>query len=452
MLSKKWIAPFKVNNITFLGAYVLSADDSDYAFLITRRGYSIVLHNILVSQIVSHTINDEFAVKLLSHGMISIEGIEHWNNFEYKCDKIKPQYFLIDLTKSCNYNCIYCFRNLNENRKIKSSLLSEICDYINKTVFEFKLDSITIQFWGGEPLLASELIQQVLDYFRGKKYKVRYDIETNASLITPKIAQMLYNNAVSVGVSVDGTPKLQNLQRPQLNGESSSASVEKGCHTLSEFYGTNFGGICVVTKHNFRYVYEIISYFISKLGIHNMKFNLVRDNPNADTVGLGLVKEDIKWFAQQLCDITEAYNIIGVGFSEGNIRTRRENLFQRLNSSCCISCGCTGGKRIISFDMDGNIFPCELTDHPQMCIGSIYSNKSLGELLNNYARTNRFYKTRKKEECDTCPWHFFCRGGCSSKVYYCNTPDNVDENECILNQTIYPYIVKKLLCKGGGSK
>ena len=451
MLEKNWIAPFKVNKITFFGAYALSIDDCDYVFLITRLGYSIVLHNTFISQIMSHTINDELAIKLLSHGMISIEGIQHWNNSEYQCDEIKPTYFLVDLTKSCNYNCIYCFRDLNEKRKIKSSLLLDICDYINKTVSEFNLDSITIQFWGGEPLLATELIQQVLDYFSEKKYRVRYDIETNASLITPKIAQMLYNNAISVGVSIDGTPKIQNFQRPQLNGEPSSDSVENGCHSLSKFYGTNFGGICVVTKYNFRHIHEIISYFISELGIHNMKFNLVRDNPNADITELGLEKEEIEWFAQQLCDITEAYNIIGVGFSEGNIKTRRENLFQRLNSSCCISRGCTGGKRIISFDMDGNIFPCELIDHPQMCIGSIYSDKSLKELLNSSSLTDRFYKKHKKE-CDTCPWWFFCKGGCSSKVYYSSTSECVDENECILNQTIYPYIVKSLLCKGSGGK
>ena len=82
-----------------------------------------------------------------------------------------------------------------------------------------------------------------------------------------------------------------------------------------------------------------------------MKFNIVRDNPNALEKNVGLKKEEIKEFANNLYDIIKAYKLLGINFQEDNIKIRFDNLLERSSSSYCSSSGCSGGENIISFDI-----------------------------------------------------------------------------------------------------
>ena len=86
-----------------------------------------------------------------------------------------------------------------------------------------------------------------------------------------------------------------------------------------------------------------------------------------------------------------------------------------------------------------------------MKLGSIYSDGNLVTLIKKSNCKNSYYRARKKEECNTCPWWCFCKGGCSSRVHYINQPDSVDEIECVLNQTIYPQLIDNILNKEIGT-
>lgn len=451
MLEKEWMEPFRKDKLQFAGAYILGTKNSSYRFLISAAGCSMILHKHFLSKLRLGEIEEDFALKLAAHGLAAVDGLEHWNRNGVSSTRgcpqreMRPEYFIIDLTKKCNFNCIYCFRDLNDHSTIQTETLLDICNFIDKTVTESGVKSINIQLWGGEPLLAMPQIRMVTDYFKGKAYRTGFDIETNASMLNTEIAKELYERRISVGVSIDGPSSLQNLQRSLVNGGHSSEAVIQGIHSLKEIYGQKIGGICVITKHNYRHLSEMIGYFANDLGLHSMKFNLVRDNPNAQISNLGLNKEETKWFARQLCSTLELYHTLGIHFSEGTVQTRWENLSRRSNNNCCTSAGCSGGRRILSFDKKGDIYPCEMMDYPEEKIGSIYEKKSLMEQIAFAAAKNSYYKERKKEECTQCPWRYFCRGGCGSRVYYMGCQESVDENECILNQTIYPYLVEKML-------
>ncbi len=440
-----WIAPFIIETYRFNGAYCLF-NNSNYNYLLSTTGKSIIIDNELLSSLKQHDISENFALKLLAHGLMEIEGIDYCNTKNFcGLENIRPSIFVIDITKACNMNCIYCFRDLSNRKTIKLQTLSDICTYIDKTVTDLNLQSISIQLWGGEPLCAMDRIRFVSDYFINKPYSVKLDIETNATLVTPQIANELYDRKISVGVSVDGYPEVQNRQRPLENGGLSSDMVKIGINNLHSVYGNGFGGICVVTKHNYQCIPELLNYYINELSLHSIKFNLVRDNPNASDQSIGLTAVETKRFCENLIESLKLYKILGVEFSEGNILTKYHNLIEGHTGNCCISQGCTGGVRILSFDMNGDIYPCEMTDYPEVKLGSIYSDSDLIALIKKANYINPYYKIRKKEECNACPWWCFCKGGCSSRVHYINQSDRVDEIECVLNKTIYPQLIDHIL-------
>jgi len=448
------IKGYTKNNFTFFGAYYFSY--KNYHFLLGKNGCSIIINTKLLNSLKKQSPNKDLILKLLQHGLAIVSDkefpIDDYEELKTKRILPKTTYFIIDITKHCNMDCVYCFRDLNDKRKISFERLKDICDYLADVSLKQK-SFINIQMWGGEPTFAMDRIEYVVTYFKSKNIKVGIDIETNGSIVTDKIAKQLYEWGISVGVSIDGTPKYQNMQRKLVNRKNSMPSVKKGIRILQKYFGNNFGGITVITKYNFKDIDKIIEYYIYDLGINSMKFNIVKDNPNANEKSLGLTLDEVEEFANKLCDVVEIYNSLGVNFSEGNIQTRIDNLLIRSGFSCCISNGCKGGQTLISIDAEGNIYPCEMMDYHDVKLGSIYNNGKLSnsdnlqKQINSAKDKNIFFKEKHIDECKICPWHYYCKGGCTSRIYYTNNSTSVDKVECTFNRTIYPRLIRQILRK-----
>lgn len=438
-MNSKRLESFRIGNFLFYGANVFSQQNKN--FLLGDNGCSIFLCDELRMQIENRTLTDALMLKLVQHGLAFVPGKKI-----FCCEKkIDIRYFIIDLTKQCNFNCIYCFRDMQNYSVIPESTLSNVLQYILNYCKRESIHRIGIQLWGGEPILAMEQIEHIVNFFRNTELKVSFDIESNGSLISDEIAERLYQWGIHVGVSIDGTPKFQNMQRPFVSGAPSADAVKRGIQNLQRYYGKNIGGITVVTTHNFRRIKEILDYFIYDLNLHTMKFNVVRDNGHAAEKNLALTTEEVMWFANELLDYLQAFHILGAEFSEGNVVVRLKNLLERSRISCCISNGCKGGTQMISFDHYGNIFPCEMIDFPEEKIGSIYDEEDISEQIEKAMRSNRFFKKKTDDQCQECPWWCYCGGGCSSRNRYLNQDGKIDEVECALNRVIYPRLIDGML-------
>ena len=100
----------------------------------------------------------------------------------------------------CNFNCKYCF--LNEEHKLRDNseknAPSDMKLDVAKKAINFMIENIkkngnkilSIEFFGGEPLMNWRLIKEVLDFYgNGEKSEIaiEYTITTNGSLITNEV-------------------------------------------------------------------------------------------------------------------------------------------------------------------------------------------------------------------------------------------------------------------------
>lgn len=434
-----YVEGFQKQGVRFCGAHVFSKTGNN--FLLGDKGCAILLSDGLVQSLADGEPDEALLFKLVQHGLAHIQGRE-----PETCEKeILVRYFIIDLTSSCNFDCIYCFRSFTEHKRMDPDVLARVLAYIGEYCDSHGLFKIGVQMWGGEPLLEMDRIREADNYFRRCGIAASIDVETNASLVSDGMAKELSERGIHVGVSLDGPPWIQNRQRRFAGGGSSAEIVERGIRTLQKYYGRNLGGITVVTKYNYNHMAEILDYFIYKLGLTQMKFNFVRDNVNAREERLALTREEERRFLRDLTECLSAYHAMGAEFSEGNIAVRAKNLLERDGGSFCASRGCQGGKKMISFDTEGNIYPCEMTDFPEERIGTVFSGAPLDEQIRNAMDQNRFFTSKENEGCLTCPWRFFCRGGCSSRNRYLEKDGTPDETECLLNRILYPQIVEWIL-------
>lgn len=430
---------FQQDDFTFYGGTVFSKGGKN--FLLGNNGCSILLDDNLMRSLKSATPSDQLMFKMVQHGLAYVPG-KHM----FRCEKeIEVRYFIIDLTKCCNFNCIYCFRDSCETRCMDMPILDGILQYIKTYCESHQLKHISLQMWGGEPLLELPKIRYVAHFFQDSDIKASIDIETNASLVTDEIAKELFELDIHVGVSIDGPPDLHDKQRELLSGGPSSLLVEKGIRNLQKYYGDDIGGITVITKYNFRDIDRILDYFIYHLGLFHMKFNLVRDNIHAEERKLALTTKETEYFLQELIECLDAFQCMGANFSEGNIAIRAKNLLQRSGISCCLSHGCQAGRRIVSFDYKGDVYPCEMIDFPDEKIGSVFETVPLDQQIQAAIHKKRFFIPKKEEKCQECCWWYYCGGGCSSRNRYLKMEGEIDETECLINHILYPKIIEWIL-------
>lgn len=408
-------------------------------FLLTKYGTSIIVDDQLMKKIEKEDLDEDLTLKLIQRGFIKYKNSKEIMNCY---DVVKPTFFLLDLTECCNLNCSYCFRQL-EGKNMNIEMAFKICDYIKKYCKSNNIKKICIQPWGGEPLLKFDLIKRIQDYFENSGITVKMIIETNATLIDKKIANELYDRDFGVGVSIDGDEKNHNLQRKFSNGEGSYYKVITGIEKLNNAgYEKKIGTICVITKNNYMNIKEIIKHFVFDLGLKNLKFNLVKTN---DT-DLSLSENEIEKFSIDMFDTIIEIIKSGTDVMVSDLRYRLENLLKRANNSMCISCGCMSGRKMISFNYKGDIFPCQMSDFYAEKIGNIEDENDLIELIKKSIDKSVLYKLDKNEKCKDCPWWYYCKGGCkANKVYQYKFSEDIDKHECMYNRVIYPKLINLIL-------
>jgi uncharacterized protein len=181
------------------------------------------------------------------------------------------------LANACNFGCTYCFEGIQGKEmsveaevakvdlsrlKARDEIKIDINDsmYASKERFEHQYDpknrhmkpqdavhyvekalatsrssgvqSVMIQFFGGEPLLNWKAIAAVLDRFgNGERddMHIAYSTVTNGSLITDEVAESFAKHHVAVCVSFDSPTS---PSRPLKNGDDSTPIVMQGLRRL----------------------------------------------------------------------------------------------------------------------------------------------------------------------------------------------------------------------------
>ncbi len=410
-----------------------------------RDGHIVLMEGALADQLLDREIPGRLYRALRSRGFLGNDMADS------PCPAVRPEFFMIDLTSRCNMACRYCLRDVScSGGSMKESVLKQICEYITKYCEDEKLADVSIQAWGGEPLLELPSVLNMKKWIRPKHTKVHFSVETNAVLLNDTVLDQLYENRIGIGVSIDGTKECHDAQRVWASGEGNHALVEANLKRALSRYGSRLGTITTVTKLNAEKLDEILEYYAAELGLENVKFNFVHKSRFAcGSEELCLSEEEIaeaeKVILRKMAELAER----GYSLTEKNICTKIRNLLFFEYSDICLSRGCAGGRKMIVFDRDGRIYPCELTDFPEESIGSIYQNDiSLIEMVKKGIGCRDYFIPKTAEKCMECQWYAYCGGGCTVRIMNAGgRPPETDDIECAVNRALYPEIIDMILNK-----
>ena len=286
------------------------------------------------------------------------------------------------------------------------------------------------------------------DAFKAADLHPLISIETNAGLITENLAQEASERNIRLGISIDGFSEIQNMQRPLASGAPSFDKMRQGVEIISKFDNLKqYGVVCVLTSRSFPFLADIIEFFGVELGVKCFKLNLIKDNPMMKDAHLCLSNEQIMKSQKILVDKLLDLNQRGYDITELNVQEKMMNLLVRSKSNICTSRGCLGGIKMIAFDQEGRIFPCDVTDYKNEAIGDVHTGSDLIEMVKKAKKKGKdFFSHKYGKDCANCPFWFFCKGGCTTAIKYkLGKVDDIDYQECMANQSLYPLLIKIIL-------
>jgi len=327
-------------------------------------------------------------------------------------------------TDSCNMKCKYCFHECFNTSSERMTL--ETVDRLLEVVCN-SCSSVQFVWHGGEPLLMGyDFYRYVFE--KQKMYprtKTRNSMQSNLTLLTDKMADLLCDNSVGVGTSFDG------ILNEELRGNS--YAILEGRRKILQ-RGHSCGVIMVVSNQNINTLLDSYELF-KKMNInYGMNTYVSRgaeyDRPFDLDVENAIMKFkdffDI-WIDDKDCSIHVDYY---------------ERILQYISSgkkTVCKNTSCIG--RWMGVRYDGKIVPCNRCFPNEYSYGNIWDYNSIFEAFDSPGAIKLIGEAiERRKKCLSCEAYGLCEGGCNNVAYNEGGIKSNGGNTCVIFREIYRYI------------
>jgi len=298
-------------------------------------------------------------------------------------------------TMKCNFACFYCFEEGNKNLPLMDeNVENALITFIEKN----KRKNISINWFGGEPLLGFDRIVSICKRLKEKEIKFKSSLITNGSLLTvEKIQQLDFLNLSFIQITLDGLAEIHDKRRYFKNGKPSFDIILFNIENFLKMTSIPLT-IQVTTDHSNESAYEDVVNFFEHKFSNYLKENQVK-------IGCNYVLNRTNFEKSSSCythqDIIKE-NIKSLQRGEKNGKTP---YLPGLSMPCMY-------RSISSFAIDsqGNIYRClEHLGNPSCRIGNLPEGKiSLSKMAETTFENDPF----EDEECIHCNVFPVCGGGC----------------------------------------
>jgi sulfatase maturation enzyme AslB (radical SAM superfamily) len=209
--------------------------------------------------------------------------------------------YVIHVTKLCQCDCAYCY----EQDKTSTYTWEEVKSLIDNIVKYNKDKTFQIEYLGGEPLLAFDLIKKSTAYLEDiDSVKVQhYAITTNGTILNDEIIQWLKENPkVSWYASMDGTKFMNQFRVYKTSRINTYEDVIKNYSILLKEIGSHRIGIHMVTHpFNIGYLSKGIDH-LYKLGVRSIGVGTVESTIKIDNEYCQRYIKELDTVSKRICN------------------------------------------------------------------------------------------------------------------------------------------------------
>jgi len=143
----------------------------------------------------------------------------------------------------CNETCVYCHASRANMDAVHTDMTPEIAEKSVDLALKSTSPFITIEFQGGEPLVAFPIVKHVIEYALEQNKRIGKQLEftmvSNLSLMDEEKLKYLLERKVQICTSIDGPEQLHDKQRklPSLSAHRTAAHWIKRINQAYEEIG-----------------------------------------------------------------------------------------------------------------------------------------------------------------------------------------------------------------------
>jgi len=312
----------------------------------------------------------------------------------------------LNVTHNCNLKCVYCYGNEGGYGSPGSVMSREIARLSIDLLMELSEpgDEVTVIFFGGEPLLCRELIQDAVNYAKAKADScdrlLRFSLTSNGVLLDSEMVSFLDENDIGVQVSIDGPPDIQNRNRPLRDGSGSYETVAGGISGLMDKRKRGVNARCTVASGSFDLV-RIVTH-LSGLG-----FKDVHMEPAEGGCGVSTFQdEDYRTLMNQYRDLADNFGEMNSDWTDWGVSNFTLPMF-RIHRRTSSDYLCGAGRTLLAAAPNGDLYPCHrFVGDPLHRMGNIRD-------WDSRSRDPFFSLTvNHLEPCSSCWARYLCSEGC----------------------------------------
>lgn len=326
----------------------------------------------------------------------------------------------LNVAHDCNLRCKYCFADEGDYKGCRELMSAEIAkkaiDFVIKKSGPRK--NIEVDWFGGEPLMALNVIKEVMEYTKEQEKihnkNIRFTMTTNATLLNDEIMDYLDKNMGNIILSIDGRKEVNDKVRVRVDGTGSYDSILPKIKKMVEMRDKSkqYYARGTFTRWNTDFFEDVK--FMADQGFDEISIEpvvLPNDHP------LSLREEDLPTIFEQY---DKLYFEMLKRHKEGkDFRFYHFNI--DLQGGPCVYkriSGCGAGHEYVAITPEGDIYPChQFIGNEDFKLGNLSSDEELNTDIVDKFKNAHIYT---KPECKKCWARFYCSGGCQANNYNFN--------------------------------
>jgi len=331
--------------------------------------------------------------------------------------KSNLDWVILKISQVCNLNCSYCYVYnrgddswKNRPKFISLDIVDILADRINEHCHNNDLNHFTIEFHGGEPLtIGIDRFSEIVNLLKSKCSSIDLSmvIQTNGLLLNEEWIQLFTNNNIGIGISLDGPPKINDINRVDHKGKGSTdklLTIIKSLKNNPNVKDKFDPGFCCVINPSLINGSELVRWFAQNKitsydfllpdgNIKNFPQNWVGTEPYKDF----LISAFDEWFNMgKEAPSIRMFELMMMGFL--GVKVTLDSLGGDLSKLCVV-------------ESDGGI---SVNDVTRIC-GGDFSNDKLNIKTNPLEDKNIYFQISKLQDlsdtCKECKYLSSCGGG-----------------------------------------
>jgi uncharacterized protein len=364
---------------------------------------------------------------LLAHGLVAPEGIELIPEFT------EPEILVawLHLTERCTLACRYCYAQ-RSNREMNPATAQGIVEATFRSAIKQGFKRVKIKYAGGEPTLNPAALWTAQRRAEELQAETGVDLETvlltNGVDLSPQMIDDLIVHNVAVTVSLDGLGVYQRYQRPTLDGSDSFEAVHSSLQQL-QARGVEPHVSVTITRFSLPGLPDLVAWLLDR----DLRFSLNFYRPTdlaADTSELSPDPSEL------ILGLRRTFKVIERDLPKISLLNRlldRASLLTPHKHACGVK------RNYLAFDVDGNTYPCQMA--MDYAMGDFTNHDPLHQIQTDNAGIINL-SVDERSECSTCPWRYYCAGGCPRLNQQTGGYHKARSPLCSVYRTLIPEVLR----------